>query len=76
MSNVGEAAQHANPWLERLARLGYVAEGTVYVVVGTLAIGVAVGGVSPAARARGEGDGGRREGPGRGDRALRLLPEA
>ena len=76
MSNVGEAARHANPWLERLARLGYVAESTVYVVVGALAIGVAVGGVSPAAGARGEGDGGRREGPGRGGRALRLLPEA
>jgi len=38
-----KAARHASPWLERLARLGYVAEGVVYVVVGALAVGVAVG---------------------------------
>ena len=38
-----QAARHASPWLERLARLGYVAEGVVYVVVGALAVGVAVG---------------------------------
>ena len=38
-----QAARHASPWLEWLARLGYVAEGVVYVVVGALAVGVAVG---------------------------------
>ena len=38
-----QAARHASPWLERLARLGYVAGDVVYVIVGALAVGVAVG---------------------------------
>lgn len=37
------AARHARPWLVRLARLGYVAKGVVYVVIGFLALREAVG---------------------------------
>lgn len=33
----------ASPWVERLARLGYAAKGVVYVVVGVLALRMAVG---------------------------------
>ena len=40
----GEAAQHAEtgarhatPWVERLARLGYVTIGIVYIIIGVLA---------------------------------------
>jgi len=48
---LGDAAQHsargaargAGPWVERLARLGYVAKGAVYSLVGLLALTAAVG---------------------------------
>jgi hypothetical protein len=39
----GEAAREAEPWVERLARLGHVAKGVVYVVIGALAIQAAAG---------------------------------
>jgi hypothetical protein len=39
----GEAARRAHPWIERLARFGYAAKGTVYLVTGALAVGVATG---------------------------------
>jgi len=38
------AARKASPWIERLARAGYVAYGVVYVLVGVLAIQAAFGG--------------------------------
>jgi Domain of Unknown Function (DUF1206) len=38
------AASKASPWIERLARVGYVAYGVVYVLVGVLAIQAAFGG--------------------------------
>jgi hypothetical protein len=38
------AARKANPWIERLARVGYVAYGMVYVLVGVLAMRAALGG--------------------------------
>ena len=38
-----EAAEEASPWVERLARVGYVTKGAVYIVVGALAVGVATG---------------------------------
>ena len=37
------AARHAGPWVGRLARLGYVAKGVVYVVIGFLALREALG---------------------------------
>ena len=37
------AARHAAPWVERLARLGYVAKGVVYAVIGFLALREALG---------------------------------
>lgn len=37
------AARHAGPWVGRLARLGYVAKGVVYAVIGFLALREAVG---------------------------------
>jgi hypothetical protein len=39
---LGREAVH-NPWTERLARLGYLAKGVVYAVVGVLALQVAFG---------------------------------
>jgi len=39
---LGNRAVH-NPWTERLARLGYLAKGVVYAVVGVLALQVAFG---------------------------------
>jgi hypothetical protein len=33
----------ANPWIERLARLGYTSKGFVYAVIGVLALGQALG---------------------------------
>ena len=39
---LGTQAMH-NPWTERLARLGYLAKGVVYAVVGVLALQVAFG---------------------------------
>lgn len=38
-----EAARRASPWVERLARFGYAAKGSVYVVMGVLAALAAVG---------------------------------
>ena len=38
-----QAAHEAKPWVERLARLGYVSRGIVYVVVGALAVQAALG---------------------------------
>jgi len=38
-----QAAQEASPWVDRLARFGYATKGTVYLVVGTLAIVAATG---------------------------------
>jgi hypothetical protein len=35
--------QEASPWIERLARLGYAAEGVVYLVIGALAAQTAIG---------------------------------
>ena len=34
---VPEALREASPWIERLARLGFVAKAAVYVIVGGLA---------------------------------------
>jgi hypothetical protein len=38
-----DAAQSAQPWMERLARLGYATEGVVYALIGLLAAGAAFG---------------------------------
>jgi Domain of Unknown Function (DUF1206) len=38
------AARKASPWIERLARVGYVAYGVVYVLVGVLAVQAVFGG--------------------------------
>jgi len=35
--HVEEAARKARPWMDRIARTGYVAKGTVYATVGILA---------------------------------------
>ena len=58
--STGEAKQHAeraagkaSPWLERLARTGYVAYGVVYVLVGVLAIQAAFGGAAESAGQQG-----------------------
>lgn len=40
---VQEASRQANPWIERLARLGYVTKGLVYLVIGILATQAAFG---------------------------------
>ena len=37
------AAREASPWIESLARMGYVAKGVVYVVIGSLALREALG---------------------------------
>jgi hypothetical protein len=37
------AVEKASPWIERLARVGYAAHGTVYALVGVLALRAAVG---------------------------------
>lgn len=39
-----EAARKASPWIERLARFGYVAYGMVYLLIGALALQAAFGG--------------------------------
>jgi hypothetical protein len=39
---LGTRAMH-HPWTERLARLGYLAKGVVYAVIGVLALQVAIG---------------------------------
>jgi hypothetical protein len=38
-----DAARRAQPWMERLARLGYATEGAMYVLIGLLAAGAAFG---------------------------------
>ena len=38
-----EAVHEASPWIERLGRLGYIAKGIVYILVGVLAAEVAAG---------------------------------
>jgi hypothetical protein len=38
-----KAARQTSPWVERLARVGYVAKGLVYVVIGFLALREALG---------------------------------
>jgi hypothetical protein len=47
-SSVGQHAERAkrkvSPWIERLARAGYVAYGVVYVLIGVLAVQAAFGG--------------------------------
>ena len=47
------AAQSARPWMERLARLGYATEGTMYTLIGLLAARVAFGTGSHATGQRG-----------------------
>ena len=42
--NAERAVREASPWIERLARIGYVAYGTVYMLVGALAVRAAFGG--------------------------------
>jgi hypothetical protein len=42
--HAARAARKASPWVERLARTGYVAYGVVYVLVGVLAVQAALGG--------------------------------
>ena len=37
------AARKASPWIERLARIGYMAKGAVYVLIGFLALREASG---------------------------------
>src|SRR5919107_6197141 len=41
--HAGDVAQSAQPWMERLARLGYATEGAVYALIGLLAAGAAFG---------------------------------
>jgi hypothetical protein len=38
-----DAARHTGPWVERLARMGYVAKGVVYAVIGFLALRESLG---------------------------------
>jgi Domain of Unknown Function (DUF1206) len=38
-----DAARHASPWVDRLARLGYIAKGVVYAVIGFLALRESLG---------------------------------
>jgi hypothetical protein len=44
------AARKASPWIERLARFGYLAYGVVYVLVGFLAVQAAIGGGKTASQ--------------------------
>ncbi len=48
-----EAREAAAPWVERLARLGYAAKGAVYVLVGVLAVAVALHGGGNATGSKG-----------------------
>lgn len=52
-SSVGQhaesAARKAHPWINRLARFGYVAYGVVYLLVGVLSVQAALGGADHAA---------------------------
>jgi Domain of Unknown Function (DUF1206) len=47
-SSVGQHAERAHPWIERLARFGYVAYGVVYLLVGVLSVQAALGGANHA----------------------------
>jgi len=38
-----QVAKQAGPWVERLARLGYIAKGVIYAMIGFLAFREAVG---------------------------------
>lgn len=38
-----EAAEEASPWVDRIARFGYVTKGSVYLVVGGMALAAALG---------------------------------
>ena len=54
-----DAARHASPWLERGARLGFAANGVVYVTLGLLALRAALpclAALVPADRGRGGED--------------------
>ncbi len=42
-SSVAVAASHAAPWIERLARLGFAAKGVLYLTIGVLSAGSAIG---------------------------------
>jgi hypothetical protein len=42
-----------NPWVERLARLGYIVRGLLYIVVGIVAVQVALGSVGQTSDKRG-----------------------
>jgi hypothetical protein len=42
--HAARAARKASPWVERMARAGYVSYGVVYVLVGVLAVQAALGG--------------------------------
>lgn len=54
-----EAVEDARPWIERLARLGYLAKALLYATIGVLATSAALGLGSTGAHARGEGVGSR-----------------
>ncbi len=46
--HAARAARKASPWVERLARAGYLAYGVVYMLVGVLAVQAALGGGAQA----------------------------
>jgi hypothetical protein len=48
-----DGTDHAAPWVERLGRLGYVAKGAVYLLVGVLAAEAALGAGGAATGSRG-----------------------
>lgn len=47
----------ANPWMERLFRLGYAAKGVVYAIIGWLAATAAYGAGGKTTNARGSREG-------------------
>jgi len=50
VSKQRKPARKASPWIERLARFGYLAYGVVYVLVGFLAVQAAIGGGKTASQ--------------------------
>ena len=42
-ASIREGATEASPWIEGLGRFGYAAKGTVYLIVGWLAVQAALG---------------------------------